>query len=67
MRCEEGLLDVETVLQEDERGVGVGGRESGRNEVGGGGRDVGDILGGEEDVVVGGQGFLGYVGDGVAD
>ena len=67
VRCEERFFDVEPVLQEDEGGVCIVFGESGADEVNYGGRDVGCVFGGEEDVGVGREGFLSEVRDGVAD
>lgn len=67
MGGEEGLFDVEAVLEEHEGGLRVGFWEGWGDEGGGGGGDVGDVFCGEEDEVVWGEGFLGDVGDGVAD
>ena len=63
----EGEVDVEAVLEEDEGGVGVGWGQGGGDEGRGGGGDVRGGFGAEEEIVVGGEVFLGDVGDGGAD
>lgn len=63
----EGEVDVEAVLEEDERGVGVCWGEGGGDEGGEGGRDVRGGFGAEEEVVVGGEVFGGERGDGGTD
>lgn len=63
----EGLLDVEAVLDEDEGCVGVVFGEGGGYEAGGGGWDVWDVFGCEDDVVVGWEVFFFEVRDCVAD
>lgn len=67
MRGEEGLFDVEAVLQEDEGGVRVIFWQCGKDKVDDCWWDVGDVFGGEEDKVVWREIFSSDVGDGVAD
>lgn len=54
-------------MDEDEGGVGVCRRQRGADEGGGSGRDVRDVFGSEDDVVVGREVFFFDVGNRVAD
>lgn len=61
------LFDVKPVLVQDERGFAAIVGESGADEIERRGRDIGDVLCGEDHVVVWLDAFFGKVRDCVAD
>jgi hypothetical protein len=67
VRLEEWFLDVEAILQEDEGCVCIVLGQRGQDEVDDCGRDIRNILGGEEDVIIWWEVFGSDAGDGFAD